>query len=301
MDQTIAAVRRFNRFFTRLVGALNPRFLGTDMTLAEARLLFEIAHAERPLASDLQALLGMDAAQVSRTLRRFETRGLIVRETGSRDSRRRPIVLTDTGRAAFDTIDRRQRDQVLAMLEPLRPVQRNDLATALATARALLGGAPDGFTIRTFRTGDMGMIAARQSILYAEENGWGRGIEIVEGEVTAAFLKNFKPGREQCWVADVDGVMAGSIFLTDEGDGLSRLRLLYVEPFARGRGIGEALVATCLAFARDVGYREMTLWTHTVLSSARRIYEAHGFRITATAVHDSFGEPVQGETWSLDL
>jgi GNAT superfamily N-acetyltransferase len=158
-----------------------------------------------------------------------------------------------------------------------------------------------GFLIRTFRTGDMGMIAARQAILYADSHGWGRGLEINVGETTLAFLRDFQPGREQAWIAEVDGTMAGSILLTDSGGGLARLRLLYVEPFARGRGIGDALVATCLAFARDAGYRAVTLWTHTVLASARRIYAGHGFRLIETALHREFGVPVQGETWHLDL
>jgi GNAT superfamily N-acetyltransferase len=147
----------------------------------------------------------------------------------------------------------------------------------------------------------MGLIAARQSILYREVYGWGAPIEVNIGEVTAAFLHNFKPGREHCWVAEVGGAMAGSIFLTDEGDGLCRLRLLYVEPFARGLGIGNALVTTCLRFARDIGYREMTLWTHTVLTSARRIYAAHGFGVVDTHTHAMFGPPVQSETWRLTL
>jgi GNAT superfamily N-acetyltransferase len=157
------------------------------------------------------------------------------------------------------------------------------------------------FLIRTFRTGDMGMIAARQAILYAESHGWGRGLEINVGETTLAFLRDFQPGREQAWVAEIDGTMAGSILLTACGGGLARLRLLYVEPFARGAGVGSALVATCLAFARDAGYHAVTLWTHTVLASARRIYAAHGFRLTETALHHEFGVPVQGETWHLDF
>ena len=164
-----------------------------------------------------------------------------------------------------------------------------------------MGDQPRAFTLRAFRPGDMGMIAARQAILYREVYGWGPKIEVIEGEVTAAFLRDFKPGREQCWVAEVDGAMVGSIFLTDEGDGLSRLRLLYVEPTARGMGVGEALVSTCVAFARQVGYDAMTLWTHTILTSARRIYAAHGFEIVEVQMHDEFGEPVQGETWRLDL
>ena len=147
----------------------------------------------------------------------------------------------------------------------------------------------------------MGRIAARQSILYADSHGWGRGLEVVEGEVTTAFLHNFKPGREQCWVAEIDGVMAGSIFLTDEGGGNARLRLLYVEPFARGRRIGDALVTTCIGFARDKGYATLTLWTQAVLETARRLYTRHGFERIETAVHHDFGEPVTGERWQLRL
>ncbi len=161
--------------------------------------------------------------------------------------------------------------------------------------------APSAFSLRPFRAGDMGLIAARQSILYRSAYGWGPGIEANIGEVTAAFIRNFKPGHEQCWVAEVDGAMAGSIFLTDEGEGLSRLRLLYVEPMARGLGIGDALVSTCLAFARDRGFQAMTLWTHTILESARRIYAAHGFEIVEVEMHEEFGQPIQGETWRLDL
>jgi GNAT superfamily N-acetyltransferase len=155
--------------------------------------------------------------------------------------------------------------------------------------------------IRTFRIGDLPMIAARQSVLYHESHGWGRALEVNECETITAFLRNFKPGREQAWIAEVDGALAGAVLLTDEGGGMSRLRLLYVEPFARGRGIGDQLVATCIAFARNVGYRAMTLWTHTVLESARRIYAAHGFCLSETAMHETFGVPVQGETWLLDL
>jgi GNAT superfamily N-acetyltransferase len=147
----------------------------------------------------------------------------------------------------------------------------------------------------------MGLIASRQSILYREIYGWGPQIEVTEGEVTTNFLRNFKPGREQCWVAELGGVMAGSVFLTDEGEGLSRLRLLYVEPFAQGHGIGKLLVSTCVDFARTAGYREITLWTHSILETARHIYAAHGFVITETAVHDIFGKPLMGETWTLSL
>ena len=301
METAIAAVRGFSRFYTGLVGALDPRFLDSDLSLAEARLLFEIAQTEQPVASDLQAALGFDAGYVSRILRRFESDGLIERRRDVSDSRRRPIALTTKGRAAFTALDERQRARVAEMLEPLAPSARTDLVAALGTARILFGAPPRAFTIRAFRTGDVGLVAARQSILYAEVYGWGRAIEINIGEASTAFLRDFKPGREQCWIAEIDGAMAGSVFLTDEGDGLCRLRLLYVEPFARGLGLGKALVRTCLSFAREAGYTTMTLWTHTILETARRIYAAEGFRLVETATHEVFGTPVQGETWRLKL
>ncbi len=302
MECAIAAVRTFNRFYTRRVGALNARFLGTELSLPEARLLFEIAHAPQPLASELQRELGMDAGYLSRVLARFEARGWITRKAGGEDARRRPITLTPAGAAVFDALDQRQRADVVEMLGPLSPTQQTDLAAALGAARTLLDPAPGrDFQVRTFRTGDLGLLTARQSILYRDEYGWGRGLEHNVTETCAAFLANFKEGRDQCWIAEVGGAMAGSIMLTDEGDGLSRLRLFYVEPIARGRGIGDALVKTCLGRARDVGYREMILWTYAVLTSARRIYAAYGFEITETEMHDEFGKPELGEIWGLKL
>jgi DNA-binding MarR family transcriptional regulator/GNAT superfamily N-acetyltransferase len=302
MDEAIETIRRFNRFYTRFTGVLNARFLGSDLSLAEARILFEIIHSDSPLASDLQARLGMDAGFVSRVLSRFEARGWLVRTRNSEDARQRAIAVTPAGRAIFRQIDERQHDAVVAILNRLGPADRDDLVSALRLAQTLLEPQPDrAFTIRTFRPGDMGMIAARQSILYREVYDWGPQIEVIAGEVTTNFIRDFKPGREQCWIAEVNGIMAGSIFLTDEGDGMSRLRLLYVEPFARGLGIGNALVETCLRFAREVGYSTMTLWTHTILASARRIYAAHGFECVESHFHDDFGAQIQSETWELDL
>jgi DNA-binding MarR family transcriptional regulator/GNAT superfamily N-acetyltransferase len=302
MEDAITAVREFNRFYTRLIGVLDDRFLGADLTLPEARLLFEIVQSDRPVAAELQASLGMDAGFMSRLLRRFETRGWIVRERGGADARRRPIVPTEAGRAMFDLINDRQRALVTGMLERLAPQQQRDLIAALGQTTAMLSPAPrQGFTLRTFRIGDLSMLAARQSILYDEVYGWGRGLELVESEYTTQFLRDFKPGREQCWIAEAEGAMAGSVMLTDEGGGLARLRLMYVEPFARGRGIGDALVGACVAFAREVGYDAVTLWTHTVLTSARKIYAGYGFEITETEIHEEFGKPEQGETWRLGL
>ncbi|WP_322963933.1 helix-turn-helix domain-containing GNAT family N-acetyltransferase [Sphingomonas fuzhouensis] len=301
-DADITAIRRFNRFYTQMIGALDARFLGTDATLPEARLLFEIATREPVTASALQDALGMDAGYLSRLIARFEGRDWVVRVRRDDDARARDLRLTEAGRAAFALIDGRQSDAVGDLLATVQGGARRDLVEALTRARLLLDPGSGGpFVIRPFRTGEPALIAARQSVLYAESHGWGRELEVIESGVTAAFLRDFDPAREQCWVAEIDGVMAGAVFVTDEGEGLARLRLLYVEPFARGRGIGDALVGACVTFARETGYHALTLWTHSVLESARRIYAGHGFACVETAMHERFGVPLQGETWRLEL
>ena len=298
----MASVRRFNRFFTAFVGALDDDFLKTGMTLAEARILSEIAQRKQCFADDVQKTLSLDAGFVSRVLRRFEGRRWIRRARLDSDGRRRLIQLTTEGRRQFERLDGRQRGVVEQHLSRLDGPARRRLITALEAARDLLEAKErTAFEIRPFRVGDMGLIASRQSILYQEQYGWSRAIEVQEGDVTTNFLRNFQPDREQCWVAEVDGQMAGSVFLTDEGAGLCRLRLLYVEPAFQGRGIGDALVSSCIAFARAVGYERITLWTHTILESARRIYARHGFQIVETSEHHLFGIPLNGETWVLDL
>ncbi len=299
MDDAVASLRAFARFYTRFVGALDAHYLDSDLSLAEARLLYEIANREAPLAAELQAELGLDAGYVSRMLRRFQAEGWIARGRGA-DARQRPISLTAAGRQAFGELDARTRTQVAGRIAALGERDRETLVEALGAVTALLGGGTAPWQIRTFRTGDLALIASRQSILY-EAYGWGRPMEILQGEVVTAFLRDFKPGREQCWVAERAGMMAGAILIVDAGDNVGQLRLLHVEPWARGLGIGSALVAECVAFARAAGYARMRLWTHTVLVSARRIYDAAGFRIVSTDVHDGFGKPEQGETWELDL
>ena len=299
MDDAVAAVRAFTRFYTRVVGALDAHYMDSDLSLAEARLLYEIANRAAPLAAELQAELGLDAGYVSRILRRFQAEGWITRGRGA-DARRRPISLTEAGRRLFAGIDARARAQIAGRIDSLGESDRATLVEALGAARVLLGGGTAPWRIRTFRAGDLAMIAARQSILY-EPYGWARPMEILQGEVTTAFLRDFKPGREQCWVAERAGAMAGAVLLVDAGGNVGQLRLLHVEPWARGLGIGSALVAECVGFARAAGYDKVRLWTHTVLVSARRIYEAAGFRIVATEVHHEFGKAEQGETWELVL
>jgi DNA-binding MarR family transcriptional regulator/GNAT superfamily N-acetyltransferase len=302
MDEAVSTVRRFNRFFTKFVGALDADFLHTGMSLAEARILFEIAQREPCLARDIKNTLDLDAAFVSRVVRRFEARGWIERVRQEVDSRRQTIVLTKGGRHQFETLDARQRSEVESILRRLSGTHRRRLIAALGGVQDLLQAreTPE-FTLRPFQPGDMGLIASGQSVLYREVYGWNASIEVNVGEVAAAFLRDFKPGREQCWVAEVDGTIAGSVFLTDEGGGLSRLRLLYVEPEFQGRGIGDALVAACVEFARSVGYSRITLWTHSILESARRIYTRQGFRLTESSTHNTFGPNLMGEIWELKL
>ena len=301
MDSTLLSMRAFNRFYTHFSGALDAHFLGSDMSLPEARLLYEIATREQPVAVELQEALGLDAGYASRMLRKFEARGWIERGRGE-DARRRPIGLTAAGRAAFADLDTRQRAVIETRIAPLGDIDRRTLVTALDTARSLLADkAKGGYTVRTFTTGDMGMITARQAIVYRESNDWGAPMEALIGEVTARFLRDYREGRDQCWVAESGGVMAGSVFVVDAGDGVAQLRLLYVEPWARGMGIGGDLVGRCVTFAREAGYTTLRLWTHTVLESARRIYAGAGLEIVKTEVHHEFGRPEQGEIWEMAL
>ena len=236
---------------------------------------------------------------MSRLLKGLEARGWIARGRGE-DARRRPITLAPAGQAAFDALNLSTRSHVEASLSHLGTSDRAALVDALQTVEALLcGEASAPWSIRTFQPGDMGMIAGRQSLLYADGWGWGVGLEILEGEVTTNFLRDFKPGREQCWVAERGGRMIGAIFCVDSGDNAAQLRLLHVEPWARGLGVGQALVETCVAFARAAGYDKIWLWTHAVLGSARKLYHAAGFEIIATDYHDDFGKREKGETWAL--
>jgi DNA-binding MarR family transcriptional regulator/GNAT superfamily N-acetyltransferase len=299
MDQAITAVRAFNRFYTRFAGALDAHYMDSDLSLAEARLLYEIANREAPLAMELQTELGLDPGYVSRILRRFQAKGWIERSRGE-DARRRPISLTQAGRAYFEALNARTRAETAARIDGLSAGEQESLIAALDTVTSLLSARDAPWHIRTFRAGDLPLVASRQAILY-EPYGWKRPMEILLGEVTTGFLRDYKPGREQCWVAERAGMMAGAVMLVDVGGNVGQLRLLHVEPWARGLGIGGALVDECIGFARAAGYDVIRLWTHTVLTPARRIYEAAGFRIVSTEVHHEFGKPEQGETWELAL
>ncbi len=303
MTDIIAALRAFNRFHTRFSGVLQPSYMDSGLGVTAARLLYEIAQDGHEgeagvLAAHLQDRLGLDAGHASRLLRGFEKRGWIVRARGV-DARQRPISLTKDGRAFFALLDARTRADMEVRIAGLGEAGREELGAALLRVRHLLGDAierPD-WHVRTFRTGDLALIASRQAILYDRDYGWGRAMEVLQAEIVSTFLRDFKPGREQCWVAEADGQMLGAVLVVDAGDEVAQLRLLHVEPEARGLGIGAFLVDRCLVFASDAGYARMTLWTQDILTAARRIYERAGFERVSTEVHDHFGMPLTGERW----
>lgn len=302
MTDAVAALRAFNRFHTRFAGVLQPSYMDSGLGVTAARLLYEIAQAEDGvLASTLRAMLELDAGQTSRMLASFEKRGWIIRGRGA-DARQRPIRLTKEGRAFFDALDARTRADTDARIAGLDQAQRVELAAALIRIRTLLGDPIDGpWQIRPFRIGDLALIASRQARLYEEEYGWGRAMEVMQGEITTTFLRDFKPGREQCWIAEREGEMLGAIMLADAGDNVGQLRLLHVERTARGLGIGRALVDVCVDFAAQAGYDSLRLWTQDVLTAARKIYEATGFARVSADRHALFGMPMIGERWERRL
>lgn len=304
LEAHIGDVRRFNRAYTRVLGLLDRGLLDSPFSLAEARILYELAQSEEASAAGLARALGLDTGYLSRILKKFETRGLIRRAPLARDARQNGIVLTEAGRAAFAGIDRASHDQLAAILGPLQPGQRAALVQAMRTIERVLGLAPEPrvpYLLRPPQPGDIGWIVHRHGVLYASEYGWDESFEALVAEITAAFVKNLDPRRERCWIAERDGGIAGSVFLVRESETVAKLRLLYVEPAARGLGIGGRLVGECVRFARDCGYRSVTLWTNDVLISARRIYEAQGFRLVREEPHHSFGKDLVGQYWELTL
>jgi DNA-binding MarR family transcriptional regulator/GNAT superfamily N-acetyltransferase len=297
-------VREFNRFYTRQLGLLNKDFLSSEWTLTEVRVLYEIATREgvtaRQIANDLQ----LDEAYLSRILRKFERRRLIKRNTSAVDARQQLIGLTPIGRAAFRPLDRSATQQIEQMLAPLVTADRAALVDSMARLQELLQSERKTRTphsIRPLRIGDVGWIIHRQGLLYAEEYGWDATYEALVAEVLGAFVKTFDSEREAAWIAEVSGHVVGSVFLVNGSDQIARLRLLYVEPSARGLGIGRRLVSLCIEGARERGYRTLTLWTNDVLVAARRIYQEMGFRLTAEERHRSFGKDLVGQTWELNL
>jgi len=304
LDDRIAAVRAFNRFYTRHVGALNEGLLKSPFTLAEARVFYELFASSGWTAARLSRALAMDPAYLSRILKKLKDRGYVATEAATDDRRQRLLTLTPQGREVFLPIDRASRDEVSVILQRLTTSQQGRLLAAMHTIEDLLdpgGRTPPATVIRGHRPGDVGWIVHRQARLYHEEYGWDASFEGMVARIAGEFLCEHDPRREHCWVAERDGAILGSVFLVNAGEGVAKLRMLYVEETARGQGIGRRLVEECLAFARDVGYRKMTLWTNDILVSARRIYESVGFELVSEEPHHSFGKDLVGQYWEMPL
>jgi len=299
----VAAVRRFNRFYTRAIGLLDKGYLGTSYTLTEGRVLYEIAKADGPTAKDIGAVTGLDAGYLSRILGRFERDGILVRERSASDGRSALLRLTPHGEEVFAPFDQRSAEMVEGLIGRLSSPARKRLTGAMAEVEELLGSpAPGPVILRAHRPGDMGWVVERHGALYGREYGWGEGIEGVTARIVADFLEHRDPERARCWIAERGGERLGCVFLVaDEEPGVARLRLLLLEPAARGLGLGKRLVDECLAFARAAGYREVVLWTHAVLVAARGIYASAGFKLEKTWTHDEFGKDEVSETWRLVL
>ena len=303
--EIIAAVRRFSRFYTRRIGLLQDGLLDSPFSLAEGRVVYELGQRDGATAVELASELGMDQGYLSRLLRGLEERGLVRRAPSPADRRASLLSLTPSGRDAFAALDAGSRAQIGALLDPLSASERTRLAAALGEAEALLGGerpvpaAP--WTLRAPVPGDMGWIVHRQAVLYAREYGWDATYEALIAGIVSRFVEQFDAARERCWVAERAGEVVGSVFVVRKSDDVAQLRLLYVEPSARGLGIGARLVDECIGFARAAGYARIMLWTNDVLVSARRIYQAAGFTLTAQERHHSFGHDLVGQNWERPL
>jgi DNA-binding MarR family transcriptional regulator/GNAT superfamily N-acetyltransferase len=301
----VAAVRHFSRFYTRRIGVLQEGLLQSPFSLAEARVLYELAHRENPAASTLAKDLGLDAGYLSRILKGLGNQGLVRRARSDADGRQSVLSLNAKGRRTFAALDAQSSEEVRAMAAKLMPADRGQLAGAMQTIERLLGGgAPDTqpavpYVLRPHQPGDMGWVAHRHGILYAQEYGWDETFEALVAEITAKFIRKFDPRWERCWIAERAGEVVGSVFLVKRPRNVAQLRLLLVEPRARGLGIGPRLVEECIGFARQKGYRKIVLWTNDILTAARTIYERAGFRLVAENCHHSFGKDLVGQNWEL--
>jgi DNA-binding MarR family transcriptional regulator/GNAT superfamily N-acetyltransferase len=303
-EQRVGAVRRFNRLYTRRIGVLQDGFLSSPYSLAEARVLYELAHRDKSTATELAAELGLDHGYLSRILRGFNERGLITKTSSPDDRRQSLLSLTVKGRMAFAPLDQRSQNEVAAMIGKLSVADQERIVAAMRTIESAVCDAPAPqipYILRPPRPGDMGWIVGRHGALYGEEYGWDERLEALTAEIVAAFVRNHDGKRERCWIAEREGENVGSVLLVQETDEVARLRLLLVEPKARGLGIGARLVEEALRFARDARYRKVTLWTHSVLTAARRVYERAGFKLIHRWTHDMFGKELTAETWELDL
>jgi DNA-binding MarR family transcriptional regulator len=304
VDRRVAAVRKFNRFYTRQIGVLREGLLGSPFSLTEVRVLYELAHRRKPTATELAGVLGLDTGYLSRILRGFQRRGLIDKTPSQADGRETLLSLTGKGRRTFAPLDARSSAEIGGLLRRLAPAGQIRLVEAMRTIETLLGAEPERrvpFLLRPHQSGDMGWVVHRHGVLYAQEYGWDEQFEALVAEIVAAFIRNFDPKRERCWIGEREGEIVGSVLLVKQSKTVAKLRLLLVEPTARGLGLGSRLVGECERFARQTGYRKIVLWTNSVLRAARHIYEEAGYRLVHEERHHSFGHDLIGETWELDL
>jgi DNA-binding MarR family transcriptional regulator/GNAT superfamily N-acetyltransferase len=302
--QQVEAVRRFSRFYTKQIGLLLEKILHSPFSLAEARVIYELAHHEKTTATELSNELGLDRGYLSRNLRDFKRRGLIDKGRSEADGRQKFLCLSENGQAAFAGINTRFRREIEAKLSNLSPADQTRLVQAMQTVEGLLGAQPERkvpYILRTHQPGDMGWVVYRHGILYAEEYAWDEQFEALVAEIVTRFIRNYDPKRERCWIAEKAGDNVGSVFVVKQTDATAKLRLLLVEPKARGLGIGIRLVNKCIKFAQQVGYREITLWANGILTAARHIYQQAGFRLVNEQPHKSFGQDLVAETWELSL
>lgn len=303
-SSAVDAVRHFNRFYTRQVGLLDEGLLRSEFSLTESRILYELSRRRGATASALLSELQLDAGYLSRIVKKFEARGLVERRVSTSDARQSLLDLTAAGRSAFKGLNQASKRQVSALLARLHSGAAPQLLQAMLTIEGLLSSPTEGaaaYSLRGHRVGDLGWIAHRQGLLYAQEHGWDATYEALVAEILAQFVRTFDARFESSWIAERGGQTVGSVFVVRESDDVARLRLLYVEPSERGRGLGRRLVDECIAFARARGYATLTLWTNDVLGAARRIYQATGFQLVKEEPHHSFGHDLVGQTWCLAL
>jgi DNA-binding MarR family transcriptional regulator/GNAT superfamily N-acetyltransferase len=304
LHQRVEAVRRFNRFYIKQIGLLHEKLLRSEFSLTEARVIFELARQEQTTASQLINELGLDGGYVSRILRQFEKRGFLAKKPSPTDGRLTLLQFREKGRKAFAAIDASSREQIETVLKSLPTDGQRRLVEAMNTIAGLLGAKPEQrvpYLLRHHRPGDMGWVVRRHGMLYAEEYGWDEKFEALVAGIVSNFIQRYDPRREGCWMAEREGEIVGSVFLVKKSKIAAKLRLLLVEPKARGLGIGTRLVQECARFARQAGYRKIVLWTNSILHAARHIYQAEGYRLIHEEPHHSFGHDLIGETWELEL
>ena len=304
IDRRVEAIRRFNRFYTQRIGVLREGLLQTPFSLTEVRVMYELAHREEPTATELSKELGLDAGYLSRILRDLSKRELIKKRPSKSDGRQTHLHLTRKGEKEFAALNARSNDEVAAMLSKLPASEQQRVVAAIHVIEEVLGAKPEpkaSYLLRPHQPGDMGWIVHRHGVLYAQEYGWDEQFEALVAKIVAEFIQNFDSKRERCWIAEKDAEIVGSVFLVKESKTEAKLRLLLVEPGARGLGIGKRLVAECVRFARQASYKKITLWTNSVLDAARYIYEEAGFQLIKEEKHHSFGHDLVGQTWELEL